>query len=311
MDGRIFRTRTVSDWKDPDPTAVVGHSLSQTSVRQLPFFLLTEMPPASLVLRESMPSLQIKTDGVLSRVASMKSYMSRSFANPAQWRLGSARSRVDSPLDWYERKDQIVQLPSEQPIKPIAAVNRGELLVVAILYVSCEDDEPSFISRLCRSKSRRLVCAVHHNGDVKTSQAAEPSAANRCTFNEKFVFRSASKAAASSNELKIVVSRASRNGSSMGKQHSGEVEIDMGVDGEGNRMADSWSRGPMHKCSRLSGALKGTVHYVVHRIPVTTSAAESAAKILSRSPSSLNDDDDMAIHGRTFPELWYLIPDGY
>lgn len=264
-----------------------------------------------MVLRESMPSLHIRTDGMLSRVASMKSYMSRSFANPAQWRLGSARSRDNSPLDWYASKDQqVVQLPSEQPINPVAAVNRGELLVVAILYVACEDEEATFISRFRRSQPRRLVCAVHHNGDVKTSsQAVEPCASKRCTFNEKFVFKSSGKATASCNELKIVVSRASRNGASTGKHQSGEVEIDMSVDGEGNRMAAS--RGPVHKCSRLSGAVKGTVHYVVHRISVTTNAAESAAKMLSRSSSSLNDDDDMATYGRTFPELWYLIPDGY
>lgn len=267
--------------------------------------------PASIVFRESMPSLHIRTDGMLSRVASMKSFMSRSFANPAQWRLGSARSRVDSPLDWYESTDQqVVQLPSEQPIKPIAVVNRGKLLVVAILYVTCEDEEASFISRFRRSQPRRLVCTVHHNGDVKTSsQAVEPGASKRCTFNEKFVFKSSDKASTSGNALKIVVSRASRNGASTSKQQSGEVDIDM--DGEASRMAAAWSRGPVHKCSRLSGAIKGTVHYVVHRIPVNTSAAESAAKMLSRSSSSLNDDDDMATYGRTFPELWYLIPDGY
>ncbi|GMF53454.1 unnamed protein product [Phytophthora fragariaefolia] len=283
----------------------------------------TQQPDPSampLALIKKTPLLPTMSAG--SQLASMtKSFFAKAFPSPQRKLWGfqsSSPTAVDDPTE--------ASTASQEQDNDAAEVARGEIceiIVVAIQKVTDEgsdeaeqNDRVSSIGpgRLHKSSlwssakwspghlqvPHRVACTVRSGATTKVS--AQPERCdNEFVFDEKFVFERRERDA-QYHQVTIEVESVAPG---FGKKHRlGQVAVDLGA------AFAAQPAGPIYRQSALTTAdgseSSVEIHYVLHRLVVKNASAAAASRVLTRSSTSLNDDDDMDACGQIFPDLWYL-----
>ncbi|GMF09986.1 unnamed protein product [Phytophthora lilii] len=273
--------------------------------------------PLALVKKTPLRPSLIARAQFASCASMTKSFLAKAFPSPHRklWGFQSSPTGVDDPTE--------ASIPSEEQDDEAARGEICEIIVVAIQKVtdsgpseSEEQDRVSAIGpgRLHRSSiwgsakwsqgqlqpPHRIACTVRSGATTKVS--AQPK---RCddefVFDEKFVFERRENDA-QYHEVTIEVSSVAPG---FGKKHRlGQVAVDL------DAAFAAQAAGPIHRQSALTtadGSASGVeIHYVLHRLVVKNATAAAASRVLTRSSTSLNDDDDMDACGQIFPDLWYL-----
>ncbi|TDH66983.1 hypothetical protein CCR75_006581 [Bremia lactucae] len=271
------------------------------------------MPLALITKRSSrLPSLSARAQ--FANCASMtRSFLTKSFPTPKRKLWGSQRSPtgVDDPME--------VNMASDEQDNEGARGDIGEMIVVAIQKVtvsgSDEGRASQFGSRIVPKSSiwgatkwsqgqsrlpQRIQCTVRSGTTNKVSAQSERSA-NEYTFDEKFVFERRDHDAQYNNVI-IEVSCTASN--LKGKHILGQVAADLDIEFAAQAPDPIYKHTALTRVDGVDMALE--IHYVLHRLVVPDATAAAASRVLTRSSTSLNDDDDMNAYGQIFPDLWYL-----
>ncbi|KAI9987496.1 hypothetical protein PInf_023535 [Phytophthora infestans] len=273
--------------------------------------------PLALIKKKSplLPSLSARSP--FASCASMtKSFLSRAFPSPNKklWKSQSSPTGVDDHTD--------SSMASDEQDDEAARGEICEIIVVAIQKVtdlgSDAVEEQVRVSTLGPGKLQkssiwgsakwsqgqlqlphRLACTVRSGAATKASSQPE-RCDNEFTFDEKFVFERRENDA-QYHDVTIEVSAVAPG---FGRKHRlGQVAVDLDA-------AFAQASGPIYERCNLTmadGSDSGVeIHYVLHRLEVQNATAAAASRVLTRSSTSLNDDDDMDACGQIFPDLWYL-----
>ncbi|KAE9014688.1 hypothetical protein PR003_g13875 [Phytophthora rubi] len=279
------------------------------------------LPLALIKKTPLLPSLSAR-----GQLASMtKSFFAKTFPSPHRklWGFQSSPTGVDDPTE--------ASMPvavDEQQDDDSSEAARGEIceiIVVAIQKVTDsgsdeaeENDRVSSIGpgRLHKSSiwgsskwsqrhlqlqaPHRVACTVRSGETTKASAQPERSD-NEFVFDEKFVFERRENDA----QYRQVTIEVSSVAPGFGKKHRlGQVAVDL------DAAFAAQTAGPIYRRSALTTANGSEsnieIHYVLHRLVVKNASAAAASRVLTRSSTSLNDDEDMDACGQIFPDLWYL-----
>ncbi|KAK1945542.1 hypothetical protein P3T76_002590 [Phytophthora citrophthora] len=287
-----------------------ANSPQETDPQVLPLAVIKKKTPL-------LPSLNARVQ--LATCASMtKSFLAKAFPSPHTklWRFQSSPTGVDDPTEDSEASDEQDDEAARGDV--------CEIIVVAIQKVtdsgcdaSEEQDRMSTIGpgKLQHRSSmwgsakwsqgqlqlpQRVVCSVHSGATTKVSGQPERGD-NEFVFDEKFVFERRENDA-QYHEVTIEVSSVAPG---FGRKHRlGQVAVDL------DAAFAAQSAGPIYQRNALT-TTDGSdsdieLHYVLHRLEVQNAKAAAASRVLTRSSTSLNDDDDMDACGQIFPDLWYL-----
>ncbi|KAH7484236.1 hypothetical protein PRIC1_003538 [Phytophthora ramorum] len=274
------------------------------------------LPLALIKKTPLLPSLSARAQ--FASCASMtKSFLAKAFPSPHKklWGYQSSPTGVDDPTESSMDSDEQDGEPDEAARGEIC-----EIIVVAIQKITDSsayeehDDRAIGPGRLQRSSlwgsakwsqgqlqlPHRMTCTVRSGSTTKASAQPERSD-NEFVFDEKFVFERRENDA-HYHQVAIEVSSVAPG---FGKKHRlGQVAVDL------DAAFAAQAAGPIHRHSALTtadGSASGVeIHYVLHRLVVKNATAAAASRVLTRSRTSLNDDDDMDACGQIFPDLWYL-----
>ncbi|KAG7377921.1 hypothetical protein PHYPSEUDO_010842 [Phytophthora pseudosyringae] len=276
--------------------------------------------PLALIKKKTplLPSLSARAQ--FASCASMtKSFLAKAFPSPNRklWGFQSSPTGVDDPAEASMASDEQDDEASEAARGDIC-----EIIVVAIQKVTDsgsdaaeEQDRASAIGpgrlhkwgsakwsqgQLQLQLPHRIACSVRSGATNKVSAQSERSD-NEVVFDEKFVFERRENDA-QYHEVTIEVSSVAPG---FGRKHRlGQVAVDL------DAAFAAQASGPIYKRSALPTADGSDsdveIHYVLHRMEVQNATAAAASRVLTRSSTSLNDDDDMDACGQIFPDLWYL-----
>ncbi|ETP15858.1 hypothetical protein F441_09480 [Phytophthora nicotianae CJ01A1] len=245
-----------------------------------------------------------------------KSLLAKAFpsSNKKLWRAQSSPTGIDDHTD--------SSMTSDEQDDEVARGDICEIIVVAIQKVTdLSSDATEEQNRVCMigpgklqkaSKwgsakwsqgqlqlPHRLACTVRSGATTKAS--AQPERCdNEFVFGEKFVFERRENDV-QYHDVTIEVSTVAPG---FGRKHRlGQVTVDLDA-------AFAQASGPIYKRNALTTADNSDssveIHYVLHRLEVQNAKAAAASRVLTRSSTSLNDDDDMDACGQIFPDLWYL-----
>ncbi|KAG6614516.1 WD repeat-containing protein 5 [Phytophthora cinnamomi] len=274
------------------------------------------LPLALIKKTPLLPSLSAR-----GQLASMtKSFFAKAFPPPHRklWGFQSSPTGVDDPTE-------SASMAADEQVDDDAA--RGEIceiIVVAIQKVTDsgaddaeENDRVSSIGpgRLHKSSiwgsakwsqgqlhlPHRVACTVRSGATTKVSAQPERSD-NEFVFDEKFVFERREHDA-QYHQVTIEVESVAPGG--LGRKHRlGQVAVDL------DAAFAAQAAGPIYRHSALTTAdgseSSVEIHYVLHRLVVKNASAAAASRVLTRSSTSLNDDEDMDACGQIFPDLWYI-----
>lgn len=291
------------------------HSQQAPDPSALPLALIKKTP--------LLPTLSARAQ--FATCASMtKSFLAKAFPSPHRklWGFQSSPTGVDDPTETSTASEAV-----SEPDRELSEAARGEIceiIVVAIQRVTgvagAEDarEENNRVSTLGYTFNKkasgwgsnkwsplqlphRLTCTVRSGATTKMS--AQPERSQRdgdFVFDEKFVFERRENDA-QYHQVTIDVSTVAPG---LGRKHRlGQVAVDL--DAEFAKAA-----GPIYRSTALAttdGSQSDVeVHYVLHRMEVSDATAAAASRVLTRSSTSINDDDDMDACGQIFPDLWYL-----
>ncbi|CAH0479224.1 unnamed protein product [Peronospora belbahrii] len=260
--------------------------------------------------------LMKKTTLMPSLTSFTKCFLSKAFPSPRikLWGAQSSPTGVDDPIAM-----NVDDLDSEDARGDIC-----EIVVVAIQKVinlsaglASENDRVSTVmasGRLQKSSiwgstkwqhgqlqlPHHMVCSVRRGTTTKVSTQADRSD-NEFIFDEKFIFERREKDE-QYHEVSIQVLSV---GPGFSKKHClGQVTVDL------DAAFTTVTTEPIYRHSALqtddSSKSGMEIYYVLHRLVVKNAKAAAASRILTRSSTSLNDDDDMDAYGQIFPNLWYL-----
>uniref|UniRef100_K3X091 C2 domain-containing protein n=1 Tax=Globisporangium ultimum (strain ATCC 200006 / CBS 805.95 / DAOM BR144) TaxID=431595 RepID=K3X091_GLOUD len=130
--------------------------------------------------------------------------------------------------------------------------------------------------------------------DDKEKQSAACTSTLNPVYNERFVFWVPSSPTIDEQHVSITV----RNKNMVtADEHLGEVHLSLAI--PVNEAFDEW-----YPLVKEDGSKKGSVRVGVRRMVLTSPSLLLAAQSLAAAEGSL-DDDDLAAHGSTIPELWY------
>jgi hypothetical protein len=151
-------------------------------------------------------------------------------------------------------------------------------------------------------RPHRMACSVRSGATTKVS--AQPERCdNEFVFDEKFVFERRENDA-QYHEVAIEVSSVAPG---FGKKHRlGQLAVDLDAAFAAQAAGPIYGRRALESESADGSAADVEIHYVLHRLVVKNATAAEASRVLTRSSTSLNDDDDMDACGQIFPDLWYL-----
>ncbi|CEG39823.1 uncharacterized protein PHALS_10057 [Plasmopara halstedii] len=243
-----------------------------------------------------------------------KSFITKAFPSPNKklWGSHSSPIGVDDPTD--------VNMGSNDQSSDAVRGDICEIIVVAIQKVtsaaSAAGDDANTLSPSQRQGSsiwsstkwsnersqlpERIICTVSSATTTKVSAHSE-RIGNNFIFDEKFVFERRENDAQYRNVTIDVSSAVPYFGR---KRRLGQIEVDL------ETTFATQSSGPVSKRSTMKTANGSEsdieIHYVLHRLEVPNATAAAASRVLTRSSTSLNDDDDMDACGQIFPDLWYL-----
>ncbi|EEY61154.1 uncharacterized protein PITG_01403 [Phytophthora infestans T30-4] len=244
--------------------------------------------PLALIKKKSplLPSLSARSP--FASCASMtKSFLSRAFPSPNKklWKSQSSPTGVDDHTD--------SSMASDEQDDEAARGEICEIIVKSSIWGSAKWSQGQL------QLPHRLACTVRSGAATKASSQPE-RCDNEFTFDEKFVFERRENDA-QYHDVTIEVSAVAPG---FGRKHRlGQVAVDLDA-------AFAQASGPIYERCNLTmadGSDSGVeIHYVLHRLEVQNATAAAASRVLTRSSTSLNDDDDMDACGQIFPDLWYL-----
>jgi hypothetical protein len=276
--------------------------------------------PLALVKMKSPPLLpSLSARAQIASCASMtKSFLAKAFPSPRRklWGFQSSPTGVDDPAEASMASD-------DQEDSEAARGEVCEIIVVAIQKVTDsgaseqpEQHSPVGPGRLHRSsiwgsakwsqsqlpRPHRMACSVRSGATTKVS--AQPERCdNEFVFDEKFVFERRENDA-QYHEVAIEVSSVAPG---FGKKHRlGQLAVDLDAAFAAQAAGPIYGRRALESESADGSAADVEIHYVLHRLVVKNATAAEASRVLTRSSTSLNDDDDMDACGQIFPDLWYL-----
>lgn len=202
----------------------------------------------------------------------------------------------------------------------------SELVVIAVRRVA-RVDEQSRSSVECsgrgratsywassfrlREQQQRIQCSLRYGESHKQSRMAE-SATSVFAVDEKFAF--GRREGAPVYEEAVIELLAPPSAPATVADQSltlGHLVIDVEREFLSVESDSSGSAEPIHRSGVLASAdgsaASWEVDYVLHRLPVETSAAEAAAESMAHSTCSVDDDGDLEAFGAAFPHLWYMF----
>ncbi|EGZ16977.1 hypothetical protein PHYSODRAFT_346058 [Phytophthora sojae] len=272
--------------------------------------------PSALPLALIKKTPLLPTLSARGQLASMtKSFFAKAFPSPHRklWGFQSSPTGADDPTE--------ASMAADEQDEDAARGEICEIIVVAIQKVTdsatddaAENDRVSCIGpgRLHKSSiwgsakwsqgqlqlPHRVACTVRSGTTTKVSAQPERSD-NEFVFDEKFVFERRENDA-QYHHVTIEVANVG-----LGRKHQlGQVAVDL------DAAFAAQAAGPIYRHSALTTAdgseSSVEIHYVLHRLVVKNASAAAASRVLTRSSTSLNDDEDMDACGQIFPDLWYL-----
>ncbi|KAG7395357.1 hypothetical protein PHYBOEH_003919 [Phytophthora boehmeriae] len=263
-----------------------------------------------------LPPLKVRSQ-LATCASKTKSFLAKAFPSPPSklWTSqGCSPTSVEDPTDASEA--------SAGASDDTARGEIVEIIIVAVQRVSGvgssnkaveQNDRISTTSYSLHKRSsvwgsfkqahmpHRVSCALRSGATKKMSAQPERSQSDGdFVFDEKFVFERRENDA-KYHEVNIEVSSVALG---LGRKHIlGRVVVDLDAE-----FAEA--SGPIQRQSALEtsdGSQSDVeIHYVLHRMVVTNALAAAASRVLTRSSTSINDDDDMDACGQIFPDLWYL-----
>lgn len=274
--------------------------------------------PLSLIKKNAPVLSSLSKRAQFANCASMtKSFLTKAFPshNRKLWGSHTSPTGIDDPTD--------MSSVSTNQNDEAARGDVCEIIVVAIQRVtslaSDAADDSDHAKTLNSSQMRRsslwhsakwsqerlqlperISCTVRSATTVKVSAQSERND-NKFVFDEKFVFERRENDA----QYRDVIIEVSSATSSYGKKyHLGQVAVDLDAVFATHASGPVYQRSPLTRANGSDSDVE--VHYMLHRLVVQNAKAAAASCLLTRSSTSLNDDDDMDACGQIFPDLWYL-----
>jgi hypothetical protein len=162
-----------------------------------------------------------------------------------------------------------------------------------------------------REQRQRVQCSVRYGGVSKQSRAAE-STTSAFDVDEKFAFGQR-EGVPVYGEAVIELSTPQLTPAAAADQATtlGRLVIDIESEFLAAEDRSAVSVQPIHRTAIVDSddgsVTPWEVEYVLHRLPVDSSAAETAAETMARSTCSVDDDGDLEAFGAAFPGLWYMF----
>ncbi|DBA00888.1 TPA: hypothetical protein N0F65_008531 [Lagenidium giganteum] len=253
----------------------------------------TSMPNA-MVKSVKVPTLNAKS-ALMHHASAMRSYVSSSLS--ARWQV-----KNDSPV-YVEPRTPPSNMSKEQdnyeamkstplsPKTPPGHLNSSaSMAVVAVMAVTCSGND---LATRFGKLPRTLSCCVRFGDAIKTGGDVSLACNKKLIFNDKFIFEQpAFDDRTGDVAIELISSVVGGRVTSAFKETIGELVIPLNQELAQHRTGQPIRRSVLMVTGREGAKIE--MHYALHRIPIESPAAEAASSVLSRSPSSLDEDGDMA-----------------